>query len=682
MPSDEERLVVSLEARIRDFEKNFEKANRTGTRTYQSLAAGSSRATKAMEQDAIRSSTRINQAFATVSTQIGTFGKAFAGGIVGGVLGMGVAGILSQIQDVARGVASIGDEARRAGLSLEAFQELKFVAEQSRIGVDSLVDGIKELNLRADEFIATGGGSAAEAFGRLGYGAEELQRKLKNPSELFTEIIGKLQQLDRAAQIRIADELFGGTGGEKFVQLIEQGEDGIRATIRQAHTLGAVMSDELVARADELDRKFSAITTSVGTGLKTAIVSAATELQNFIAAFQGVMADYEKRKAAAEAGTAIGGMFGKPVERTGANTTPKTGRLPAAPVAMPTQEALSTKYLETYRAELALTNRQRSIAAESEKILADASSKGLKVTKEQADALAREKVARDEGEASAKKSGSTREKAAKQADSEREKIRELIADLEEELRIVNLSDAAKRASIASRQAGTAATEEERQKIIGLTEAIAQEEEARQRQVDAMEFGRDLTRGAIDDLTAGLEANKGLWESLGDAGVNALKKIADTMLDDVLDSIFKVNSAAGGGGGGLFGSLLSGIGGLFGGGAADPWAGMRTATMPKFEKGGIATRPSIISEYGQPEAAVPLPDGRRIPVDLGGTGGNRGGGGQDVHVTVGVDENGNLEPFVSKISKREARAATTRGLADYSKTMPDRVKQINQNPRKR
>lgn len=498
------------------------------------------------------------QKFSSMATSAGSLTRglagALAGGVVGAIAGAGLAGIISQIQDVAKGVASIGDEARRAGLSIEAFQELKFVAEQSRIGVDSLVDGIKELNLRADEFIATGGGSAAEAFGRLGYGAEELQRKLKNPSELFTEIIGKLQQLDRAAQIRIADELFGGTGGEKFVQLIEQGEDGIRATIRQAHTLGAVMSDKLVARADELDRKFSAITTSVGTGLKTAIVSAATELQNFIAVFQGVMADYDKRRAAAEAGAAVGEMFGKPFERTGANTTTKTGRLPAAPVALPSQESLSTKFLEKYRAELALTNQQRAIAAESENILADAAAKGLKVTKEQAEALAREKVARDEGEASAKKQGASREKAGKQADTERQQIRELIADLEEELRIVNLSDAAKRASIASRQAGTTATEAERQKIVGLTEAIFQEEDARQRQVDAMEFGRDLTRGAIDDLTAGLEANKGLWESLGDAGVTALKKIADTMLDDVLDSIFKLNGAVGSGGFGTVSSL--------------------------------------------------------------------------------------------------------------------------------
>jgi hypothetical protein len=39
----------------------------------------------------------------------------------------------------------------------------------------------------------------------------------------------------------------------------------------------------------------------------------------------------------------------------------------------------------------------------------------------------------------------------------------------------------------------------------------------------------------------------------------------------------------------------------------------------FARGGIADRPSIFGESG-PEAAVPLPDGRRIPVDLRGSAG--------------------------------------------------------------
>ena len=130
------------------------------------------------------------------------------------------------------------------------------MADQNRVGVDALVDGFKELSLRADEFITTGKGSSAEAFTRLGFSAETLAKKLKDPSALMLEIMGRLEGLDKAAQIRIADEVFGGTGGEQFVQLLGTGRG--RATghhPNRAHETGAVLDDErrLIQKAEEID---------------------------------------------------------------------------------------------------------------------------------------------------------------------------------------------------------------------------------------------------------------------------------------------------------------------------------------------------------------------------------------------------------------------------------------------
>lgn len=182
-------------------------------------------------------------------------------------------------------MANIGSEAKRAGLSNRAFQELSHVANQARIPVDALTDGMKELALRADEFIVTGKGSAAEAFDRLGFKAQDLKRKLADPSALLVEIIERLQQFDRAAQIRIADELFGGTGGERFVELLDLGAAGIRAQIKEAHDLGLVLDDEVIQRADEIDRKFSKITATVGTALKGAVVEVVGAMDDWLDRF-------------------------------------------------------------------------------------------------------------------------------------------------------------------------------------------------------------------------------------------------------------------------------------------------------------------------------------------------------------------------------------------------------------
>ena len=272
---DEERLIVALEARIRDFEKNMQRAEQRGTRSYQSLQRGSRGATAAMERDMVRSTTRINQALATTSSKIGLVGKAF----VAGAIASGMAAITSGAGAAVRSLAELDRQAKRSGLSVTAFQKLKFVAEQNRIDVDAMIDGIKEMQLRTDEFAETGGGSAADALKRLGYRARELGKKLEDPSELFLDMIDRMEDLDRAAQIRVADEVFGGTGGERFVELLSQGDDGIRKIMSRADELGIVMDEEAIAKAAELDRKFAEITARVSTLSKTIVVNLAGAIE-------------------------------------------------------------------------------------------------------------------------------------------------------------------------------------------------------------------------------------------------------------------------------------------------------------------------------------------------------------------------------------------------------------------
>lgn len=264
-------LIINLEARTAQLERGLKRAN-----------DAQRKAARQMEQRAKQSAERMQAAYAKMPEGItAAFGKLkglalpFAGGFLGGMAAGGVAGIVSNLGRVTRAVAEIGNEAKRAGVSAEVFQEWMFVADQNRISVDALVDGFKELSLRADEFIQTGVGPAAEAFNRLGFRAEDLKRKLADPSALMLDILGKLERFDKAAQIRIADEIFGGTGGERFVELLGQGQGALRDTIQRAHETGAVLDEELIAKAEELDRKFSELSVSVGNFGKRAAVALA-----------------------------------------------------------------------------------------------------------------------------------------------------------------------------------------------------------------------------------------------------------------------------------------------------------------------------------------------------------------------------------------------------------------------
>ncbi|MFC0202644.1 hypothetical protein ACFFIZ_20660, partial [Paracoccus rhizosphaerae] len=268
----DERLMVLLEARINDFERNMRKAEQTGTRTFQGLQRGSRSATRQMEADMARSTSAINRAVSATTGRIGTLAASFAGGLAAGAAAGLFAGVTGSIASTVQGIADLGAEAKRAGLAAQDFQEWKFVADQNRVSVDALVDGFKELSLRADEFIVTGKGPGAEAFTRLGLSADRLKDKLEDPSELMLEIMRRMEGLDRAAQIRVADEIFGGTGGEQFVQMLGQGEQALRDTIARAHETGAVLDDELIRKAEEIDRKFNELTTSASNFAKRMVV--------------------------------------------------------------------------------------------------------------------------------------------------------------------------------------------------------------------------------------------------------------------------------------------------------------------------------------------------------------------------------------------------------------------------
>lgn len=561
MTENLERLVVQLSADVKKYENALNKASQQTNRAMGKVEK------------------RTKQMAGNLSSTFAAAGASFATKFIAPIAALGVAGVVREVGAIARGIAEIGDEAERAGLSVQAFQELQYVAQQNRISIDALTDGFKELSLRADEFIVTGAGSGAESFQRLGYDAESLAAALENPSALFTEIIGKLENLDRAAQIRIADELFGGTGGEQFVQLIDQGADGIQATIDRAHELGIVMSDELITRAAELDRKFNEVSTTVGTALKTAIVDAASALGDFLNMFE----TFDRQS---------------------------TGNLEARLKAeRDTREAYGIPGTDAFEASL---NREAEILAELEARAFNTLRAGLA-------GLPSNRTPTTPGTPPRSgQSAAAREAAA---------VLRLIDALEWERDSLGMTARELAVANALRDAGTAATVAQREQIAELAAANFDLAQAQDEALDSMQewsdIGRSLVRGLIDDLREG----KSAAEALG----NAFGKLGDKFLDLSLNSLF----GSGGNDFGILGALF-GLGGGIGGSPINLLAAkgrvFSDGHLTKFANGGVVSRPTTFSYGGGTglmgeagdEAVMPLmraPNGK-LGVSAMGAGVNR------------------------------------------------------------
>lgn len=238
----------------------------------------------------------------------------------------------------------------------------------------------------------------------------------------------------------------------------------------------------------------------------------------------------------------------------------------------------------------------------------------------------------------------------------------------------------------------------------------------------LHYARDLAGEFTSTFFDGLDQGKSIWESFADAGVSALKRIADTMLNDVLNSIFAVSNASGSSGGGLFSSMLGGIGSLFGIGAGvgkgtsstSAWA--TGATDFHFAKGGtfldgingfsnqIVNKPTLFAfakgtglmgEAGA-EAIMPLTrdaSGRLgVSADVSPLMSQQqsgamamGANAQRIELAIklglAVDENGNIIPLIKEIVAEDGRNIAVSVVEDFSQNgMPERVAEISENPR--
>jgi tape measure domain-containing protein len=156
----------------------------------------------------------------------------------------------------------------------------------------------------------------------------------------------------------------------------------------------------------------------------------------------------------------------------------------------------------------------------------------------------------------------------------------------------------------------------------------------QASIDAMAQGYASASAAAERLSATQDKARERADFFADTAYDAFTELipkietGNTALDKFLNTLIEAVAQAAllgkgplagiGGGGGIFGGLFKIFGFANGGIAA------RGRPLKKFAGGGISRTAAVFGEAG-PEAAVPLPDGRRIPVDLrlpqvGGRGG--------------------------------------------------------------
>lgn len=179
----------------------------------------------------------------------------------------------------------------------------------------------------------------------------------------------------------------------------------------------------------------------------------------------------------------------------------------------------------------------------------------------------------------------------------------------------------------------------------------------------MRFAYSTTSSMFVSFGQNLRNGQSAWRAFQDAGVNALGRIADKLTQMAVDNLWM--NAFGGASGGGVGGVFSGIGKLFGfaeGGYTGPGG--------KYEPAGIVHRGEYVFDAASTQR-LGVTNLERLRGYAGGGfvrpasdfGGVRVAGlTQSLHITVSseVDDNGNLQSYVKRVSQQ----ATAAGISGF------------------
>ena len=552
----------------------------------------------------------------------------------------------------------------RLGASTEALSELQHVAALSDVSFNTLTMGLQRMTRRVSE-AANGTGEAVAALDELGISAERLE-KLR-PEDQFEALAESISQVEGPAdRVRLAMKLFD-SEGVSLLQTMTRGAAGIREMREEANRLGLTISqdvaDEMAAFDDNLTRLTSS-TSKYGILLSGPLVTGfnkfievvenATEsVFSFNTVMEGISDFVFDNQSFSGVAKSIADINDKIVaQKEKISVLKNEGGLGGL------IDGLLGYDIGEERRKLDVLLRERQSILEEFKRKTDEQNSG-----------AQEKaVFLDDGQTNKRKPGvaskSTKSSTALRVDNTAQSFQQATGPVSEWVKLLAEAETV----IAATQTPLENLNSEIELYTTLADhGLITQETLNRALTDAGENFNNLTDDvtfATDEMTVFADQAARnmqdsfaafLFDPFGDGLDGMLSGFLTTMQQMAADlaaqQIFK-----------LIGGALSGVGGAGGilsGIFADGGIMTSAGPMPlrSYATGGIATTPqlSLFGEGSTPEAYVPLPDGRSIPVTMSGG----AGGGNQYNITVNVRS---AEGDSPSQTGQKAAEAMTRAIA--------------------
>lgn len=188
------------------------------------------------------------------------------------------------LNKIADRIDNIAKTSARLGMTAQQLQSIQFAAKLTGVEADELNKGLARFARNISE-ASTGIGTARTSFQALGISLTDSNGNLKNNNELLKEVTDAFQGLKNPAdQIRVAYDLFG-RSGEKIVNTLSAGSDGIEQMRSNFTALTFDLTQKQAAAVEAANDQFSrlgVIFSSIGEQATAALMPALATLATFL----------------------------------------------------------------------------------------------------------------------------------------------------------------------------------------------------------------------------------------------------------------------------------------------------------------------------------------------------------------------------------------------------------------
>lgn len=191
-------------------------------------------------------------------------------------IGIGIGAITTLTANAFEMASSLNEAAQKAGVTVEALQELRVAAQQTGVSEDQLATAMGRLNKSMGE-LAQGKKGAVDAFAAIGLAAEDL--KGKTPEQALRIIADQLNKLPSVQERVAAGSAIMGRSFSQLLPLINGGSAALDKYAQESRKAGQISTED-AKKLDDLADSWDRLKTRVGVATANMIAGTARFLES------------------------------------------------------------------------------------------------------------------------------------------------------------------------------------------------------------------------------------------------------------------------------------------------------------------------------------------------------------------------------------------------------------------